>query len=81
MVSSAAPAPQPAVEAAPILPHFGIDFMWKSPVSECGFVILDCCFILGVEVNSVTEGGGLRWGRRRIAIYRTDNRFHLLDSL
>ena len=23
----AAPAPQPAVEAAPILPHFGIDFM------------------------------------------------------
>jgi hypothetical protein len=23
----AAPAPQPAVEAAPNLPHFGIDFM------------------------------------------------------
>jgi hypothetical protein len=28
-------------------------------VSECGFVILDCCFILGVEGNSVTEVGGL----------------------
>ncbi len=57
----APPAPQLAVEAAPNLTQIGIDFMWKSPVSECEFVILDCCFIFGVEGNSVT-GGALLLG-------------------
>jgi len=38
-------SPQPAVEAARNLPHFGIDFMKKRPVWECVCVILNCCFL------------------------------------
>ena len=40
---AAAPAPQPAVEAAPNVPHFGIDFMvkWRA-LGVCIYYILDC---------------------------------------
>ena len=52
--------PTPAVAAAPNLRQIGMDFengRFRSVVVCC--FILDCCFIFGVEGNSVTEGGGL----------------------
>jgi hypothetical protein len=50
----------------------------KMAVWECVFVILDCCFILGVEGNSVisvTEGGLGVVDEKHTQIYRTDNQY------